>query len=74
MPHFKIEFEWNEDEETFRREHPTEKQAEEIYHEAEKVITQACIDRDVDLPTVAWLLVNDGCKKCGHVKTSKIIQ
>jgi hypothetical protein len=73
MTDYKIEFEWNiEEYEGGIDGYPNKKQAEEIYHEAEKALCQACRDRGIELPNVAWLLVNEECEKCDNI--SDIIQ
>lgn len=76
MTDYKIEFEWNNDEDQSQvwTHFPTKEEATEIYHEAEKALIQACHDRKVVIPDVAWLLAISECQHCGNKRNTEVIQ
>jgi hypothetical protein len=74
---FKIEFEWTEGDPShkgIKRRYPTPEEATEIYHAAEQALVEACRDRSIMLPDVAWMLTIDSCKYCGQKKRPGLIQ
>jgi hypothetical protein len=79
MTDFKIEFEWEREsydntEKFGRPKYPNEKQATELYHIVEEAMNNACHDRGIDLPSVAWMVTSETCDKCHHKHNSGVIQ